>query len=77
MSRPVSPVKPSGMELVFFYACPYCNRSQPTIAPLQPTLLTCDVCRQKFPIVPVDQRSVYYVRIMMGNGMAAIDPDFM
>lgn len=76
-SRPVAPVKPSGMELIFYYTCPFCNRELPLVAPQQPGLITCDVCRQKFPIVPIDQRSVYYVRIMMGNGLAAVDPDFM
>ena len=76
-ARPVTPVKPSGMELVFYYTCPPCNRELPLVAPQQPGLITCDVCRQKFPIVPVDQRSVDDVRITIGIGMAAIDPDFM
>ncbi len=75
--RPVTPAKPVGMELIFYYACPFCRREIPLVAPQQPGLIECDVCRQKFPIVPVDQRSVYYVKIMMGNGAAAIDPDFM
>ncbi|GHV51386.1 hypothetical protein FACS1894168_3590 [Deltaproteobacteria bacterium] len=76
-AHPVMPVKPSGMELIFYYICPFCNREISLVSPQQPSLITCDMCRKKFPIVPVDMRSVYYVRIMMGNGLAAIDPDFM
>ena len=75
--RPVAPVKPSGMELVFIYGCPYCNREQPLAAPLHPTMITCDFCRQQFPIVPVDDFSVQFVKLMLANGLAAIDPDFM
>ncbi|MDL2272057.1 hypothetical protein LJC23_03385 [Desulfovibrio sp. OttesenSCG-928-I05] len=75
--RPVSPVKPSSMELIFLYACPFCRREIPLVSPAHPTLVTCDACRQKFPIVPVDQRSVHYVKIMLDNGEAAIDPDYM
>lgn len=77
MTRPVSPVKPSNMELVFFYDCPYCGKGQPVIAPLQPTMLSCDMCRQNFPIVPVDERTVHFLRIMLHNGPAAVDSDYL
>ena len=76
-ARPVEPVKPTGMELIFYYVCPFCHLEIPLVAPQQPGLISCESCRRKFPIVPVDQRNVYYIRIMMGNGAAAVDPDFI
>ncbi len=75
--RPIEPVRPVGMELVFFYRCPACQREIPLVAPPQPTMITCDVCRQKFPIVPVDESTVQYVKLMLADGPAAIDPDFI
>ena len=75
--RPVAPVKPIAMELVFFYSCPYCRRELPLVAPPQPIMVNCDVCRQAFPIVPVDEYSVQFVKLMLGDGPAAIDPDYL
>ena len=37
----------------------------------------CDACGKAFPIVPVDAKSVQYVRLMLANGKAAVDPDFL
>lgn len=75
--RPLGPVKPIGMELVFFYPCPHCGRELPLVAPPQAAMITCDVCRQGFPIVPVDEYSVHFVKVMLGDGPAAIDPDYL
>lgn len=75
--RPTSPVKPVGMELVFFYPCPYCQRELPLVAPPQASMINCDRCRQSFPIVPVDEHSVQFVKLMLADGPAAVDPDFI
>jgi hypothetical protein len=75
--RPVAPVKPVGLELVFFYPCPYCRRELPLVAPLQPAMITCDVCRQSFPIVPIDEYSVQFVKTMLADGPAAIESDYI
>ena len=75
--KPVSPVKPSGMELVFFYGCPYCGNEQPALAPLHPGMLSCDKCRQNYPVVPIDEHTVHFVRIILSGGAAAIDSDYM
>lgn len=75
--RPVSPVKPIGMELVFFYPCPYCRRELPLVSPPHPAMITCDTCRQQFPIVPIDEYSVQFIKVMLGDGLAAIDPDYL
>ena len=75
--RPVAPVKPMGMELVFFYSCPFCRRELPLVAPAQPTMITCEMCRQSFPIVPVDEYTVQFVKLMLADGPAAIDSDFL
>jgi hypothetical protein len=37
----------------------------------------CDACRKNFPIVPVDEKAVRYLRLMMAGGKAGIDPDFL
>lgn len=47
-SRPVQPVPPESMELVFFYRCPGCGRRNPLIAPTQPSM-TARVLRGAFP----------------------------
>ncbi len=74
--KPVQPVSPDAMEMLFFYACPFCKRHVPLIAPTQPTMVSCENCHQAFPIIPVDERSLHFVRIMLANGKAAVDPDF-
>lgn len=75
-TKPVQPVAPSGMELIFLYTCPYCHKDVGVVAPTQPTMARCDTCSKLFPILPVDERSVQYVRLMMGNGLSAMDSDF-
>lgn len=75
--RPVQPVPPTGMELIFFYKCPRCGRNLALIAPTQPTMVQCESCRQPFPLVPVDARTVQYIKLMMAGGRAAADPDFV
>lgn len=75
--KPLTPVKPVGVELVFLYPCPFCQREVPVVAPAKPTMIACDACRSRFPIVPVDDRSVRFVKIMLAGGKAAVDPDFI
>ncbi len=74
--RPAQPVAPESMELVFYYKCPQCGRRNPLIAPTQPALTRCEACGNIFPVMPVDERTVHYVKIMLANGRAAVDPDF-
>lgn len=76
-NKPLEPAKPTGMDIVFYYTCPYCRNELPIVAPFQPSMIACGVCRQKFPIVPVSEHSVTFVKIMLGEGPAAIDPDFL
>ncbi len=75
--KPIQPVTPEGMEILFFYPCPRCQRHVPLLSPTQPTMVQCDNCHESFPIVPVDERGLHYIRIMLANGQAAVDPDFM
>lgn len=77
MSKPLMPVRPMGMEIVFLYPCPHCAREVTLIAPTRPTMAQCDACRKSFPIVPVDDRTLRYFKIMLNGGKAAIDPDFL
>ncbi len=74
--RPVNPVAPCGLELLFFYACPFCGRKVALLSPTQPALAECDACGKPFPILPVDARSVHYIKLMLANGRAAVDADF-
>lgn len=75
--KPINPVKPSGMELICFYPCPFCSRDVPIVAPLSPGMIRCDACTKEFPVVPVDERSVRFFKLMTGNGKAAVDSDFL
>ncbi len=75
--KPLTPVKPAGMELIFLYPCPHCNREVPLIAPSRPAMAQCDACRENFPIVPVDDRTIRYMKTNLAGGKAAIDPDFL
>lgn len=75
-SHPVQLVLPKSMELVFFYRCPGCGCRNPLIAPAQPSMTHCKSCGEPFPVTPVDERTVRYVKIMLTNDRAALDPDF-
>lgn len=76
-NKPISPVKPVGMEVIFFYPCPHCGRKVPIIGAVQPSMERCDACQNLFPIVPVDRRTLQYLKVSLADGGAAIDPDFM
>ncbi len=69
------PVKPSGMRLVFLYNCPFCREDVLIPAPLAPGNLRCPSCRNVFPIVPVDEKTVQYIHTMLLDGRAAADLD--
>ena len=66
--RPLEPVAPDGMELLFFYRCPHCLRHVPLVNPVEPRNVRCDGCGKQFPIIPVDEHGLHYVRIMLANG---------
>ncbi len=73
----IQPAKPLAMEIVFFYACPHCQHEMPLVAPLQPSMITCEVCHMRYPIVPIDEASVQFVKVMLANGCAAVDADYL
>lgn len=75
--RPVTPVQPTGMELIFLYRCPHCGRKTALISPTQPAMAQCDACNMPFPLVPVDERTVHFIKLMLADGRAAVDPDFI
>lgn len=75
--RPMAPAPPDGMEILFFYKCPYCSKHMALASPTEPRMVTCDVCKTSFPIIPVDEHTVHFARIMLANGKAAADPDFL
>lgn len=75
--RPIEPAKPLAFELVVYYACPYCLNHCPVLSPTQPTMAMCTDCHKQFPIVPIDESSMQFLRVIWANGPAAIDPDFL
>ncbi len=75
-AKPIQPVSPEGMEVLFFYPCPDCGRHVSLAAPTQPAMVRCDNCHNSFPIIPIDERGLHYIYIMLNNGKAALDPDF-
>ena len=75
--RLLMPVKPEGLEIVLYYPCPSCGRKIPLLAPLQAAMAACDQCSAQFPVVPADTRSVEFIKTMLNQGKAAIDPDFV
>ena len=75
--KPVEPVSPDGMEILFFYQCPHCGRHVPLVSPTEPRMASCDSCGRAFPRIPVDEPGLQSVRIMMAAGKAAADPDLL
>lgn len=75
--RPPAPVAPDGMEMLFFYKCPRCGKHMALPSPTEPRMLACDSCRTSFPIIPIDEHSLHFIRIMLAQGKAAADPDFL
>jgi len=75
--RPPQPVRPESMEIMFYYRCPHCRHQVAVLSPFHPSMTQCDACGKTFPIMPVDERSVSYIKIMLANGRAAVDPDFL
>ncbi|MBQ7456449.1 MAG: hypothetical protein IJS54_02385 [Desulfovibrio sp.] len=75
--KPQQPVLPEAMEIMFFYPCPQCGRHVPRVNPIEATVLRCDNCGFTFPIVPVDEYGIQFIRIILGNGKAAVDSDFI
>ncbi len=75
--KPTQPVYPDGMDIVFKYKCPHCQADNTMLATAQPALAQCGACGLFFPIVPIDGKSLQYIKIMLANGKAAVDPDFL
>ncbi len=75
--RPLEPAKPVGMEVVYIYVCPFCNHRVGVSAPLQPAMVRCDACLKNFPVVPADEKSIRFIKLMLDEARAGIAPDFI
>ena len=73
----IAPVAPSDMTILFTYRCPVCGREYSVPEPTQPAQIRCMNCQAKFPVIPVDERTIDYIRLMLDNGRAAADADFV
>lgn len=76
-ARPLAPVPPDGMELLFYYRCPRCGRHMGVSSPTEPRMIRCENCHLDFPIIPVDDHTIQYLHIMLEHGRATADPDFL
>lgn len=76
-ARDLTPVPPDAMELIVFYKCPHCGRHIGLPAPTEPRLVSCDACHRGFPIIPVDEYGLHFLRIITAGGKAAGDSDFL
>jgi len=47
------------------------------LASSEPGMAKCDSCRREFAITPVDKSTLDYMRLILDNGRAAVDPDFV
>lgn len=47
------------------------------MATLQIALAQCDACHRKFPVVPMDSRTINFIKTILDNGRAAIHPDYI
>lgn len=77
MNKPTRPVMPSGLEFVIYYTCPNCGAMNGAFSPVEPGMLTCGHCQTEFPVIPVDARSLQYIRLMTGNGRFMVESDFL
>ncbi len=75
--RPVQPVAPTSMNVFFGYACPHCGQLNHVPAQLKPTQIHCGQCGFAYPLIPVDERTLHFMHIMLDNGRAAADADFV
>ena len=76
-NRPVQPVPPVAMEMIFFYTCPQCGWHAAVGNATEAKLIPCESCGLRFPITPVEEHYLHFMRIMTGAGRAAADPDFL
>ena len=70
------PVKPDKMALLFAYTCPHCQNEVVLVSPTQAQSVTCGLCHTSFPICPIDDHVVQYVHTILGDGIAAVDPNY-
>ncbi|SDB26251.1 hypothetical protein SAMN05660653_01253 [Desulfonatronum thiosulfatophilum] len=71
------PVKPVRMEIIYIYPCPFCGRELPLASPTQPALAHCDMCKNQYPVVPIDERMTRFLKLVNADGKAAIDQDYL
>jgi DNA-directed RNA polymerase subunit RPC12/RpoP len=64
------------MELVVMYPCPQCGRQVPLLAPVDPAMARCDACQYRFPVAPVDEKTVRFLKTITGDGQALTEPGY-
>ncbi len=73
----IEPVAPSGLDIILTYACPSCHTPLPVAAPIHPIKIKCAMCSLEFPILPADPTTLQYLRLILADGAAIINADFM
>ncbi|NCC24842.1 MAG: hypothetical protein EOM25_06550 [Deltaproteobacteria bacterium] len=77
MTRPVGPVRPEKMEIIFIYPCPFCGHKVPILAPTESCMIRCDGCHRSFPGAPVDGLNLRFLKVMTDEGRACVDQDYL
>lgn len=70
------PVLPVSMELVVMYPCSRCGRRVPLLAPTDPAMARCDACGHRFPVAPVDEKTVRFLKTITSDGRTLTDPGY-
>ena len=71
-----SPVLPAGVELVVMYPCSRCGRQVPLLAPIDPAMARCDACGHRFPVAPVDEKTIRFLKTITADGRTLVEPGY-
>lgn len=71
------PVPPTRMEIILIYNCPNCKAPVPVLAPTSPIKVICNNCSTEYPVLPADAKTIQYINLMLANGSALVNPNFL
>lgn len=71
-----TPVHPISLELVLMYPCPRCGRQVPLMAPVDPSMARCDACDHRFPVAPVDEKTIRFLKTITSDGQTLVEPEY-
>lgn len=72
-----APVHPVSLECLLVYPCPACGNQVPMLNPVNAGVAQCPHCGEQFPFVPMDEKNLLFLKVMLKNGKCAVAPDYM